>query len=75
MAGAGKRLLEKPVAYRKHKPAETNIRGKDRRESMFDGYADSAILIGPYPNRTGVSARKQVGVVTASDASTNGGGF
>ena len=75
MAGAGKRLLEKPVAYRKHKPAETNIRGKDRRESMFDGYADSAILISPYPNRTGVSARKQVGVVTASDASTNGGGF
>ena len=42
---------------------------------MFDGYADSVILISPYPNRTGVSARKQVGVVTASDASTNGGGF
>ena len=42
---------------------------------MFDGYADSAILISPYPNRTGVSARKQVGVATASDASTNGGDF
>ena len=42
---------------------------------MFDGYADSVILISPYPNRAGVSALKQVGVVTASDASTNGGGF
>ena len=75
MAGAGKRILEKPVAYRKHKPAETNIRGKDRRESMFDGYADSVIPISPYPNIAGVSARKQVGVATAFDASTNGGGF
>ena len=34
---------------------------------MFDGYADSVILISPYPNRTGVA--------TASDTSTNGGGF
>ena len=42
---------------------------------MFDGYADSAIPISPYPNRTNVSALKQVGVATASDASTNGGGF
>ena len=42
---------------------------------MFDGYADSVIQINPYPNRSDVSARKQVGVVTASDASTNGGGF
>ena len=42
---------------------------------MFDGYADSVILISPYPNRAGVSVRKQVGVATASDASTNGGGF
>ena len=75
MAGTGKQLLEKPAAYRKHKSTETNIRGKDRRESMFDGYADSVILISPCLNRTGVSARKQVGVVTASDASTNGGGF
>ena len=75
MAGTGKRLLEEPAAYRKHKPTETNIRGKDRRESMFDGYADSVIPINPYPNRAGVSARKQVGVATASDASTNGGGF
>ena len=75
MAGAGKRLLEKPAAYCKHKPAETNIRGKDRRESMFDGYADSVIPISPYPNRAGVSTRKQVGVATAFDASTNGGGF
>ena len=75
MAGAGKWVLEKPVAYRKHKPAETNIRGKDRRESMFDGYADSVILISPYPNRASVSALKQVGIVTTSDASTNGGGF
>ena len=75
MAGAGKWVLEKPAAYRKYKPAETNIRGKDRRESMFDGYADSVIPINPYPNRAGVSARKQVGVATASDASTNGGGF
>lgn len=75
MAGAGKRLLEEPAAYRKHKPAKTNIRGKDRRESMFDGYADSVIPISPYPNRAGVSALKQVGVATASDASTNGGGF
>ena len=32
---------------------------------MFDGYADSVILISPYPNRTGVSALKQVGVVIA----------
>ena len=67
--------MEKQAAYRKHKPAETNIRGKDRRESMFDGYADSVIPISPYPNRAGVSALKQVGVATASDASTNGGGF
>ena len=67
--------MEKQAAYRKHKPAETNIRGKDRRESMFDGYADSVIPISPYPNRAGVSALKQVGVSTASDASTNGGGF
>ena len=42
---------------------------------MFDGYADSVIPISPYPNKTSVSALKQVGVVTASDASTNGGGF
>ena len=42
---------------------------------MFDGYADSIIPMSSYPNRTGVSARKQVGVATASDASTNGGGF
>ena len=42
---------------------------------MFDGYADSVILISPYLNIAGVSARKQVGVATASDASTNGGGF
>lgn len=42
---------------------------------MFDGYADSVILIIPYPNIAGVSARKQVGVAIASDASTNGGGF
>ena len=75
MAGAGKWLLEEPAAYRKHKPAETNIHGKDRMESMFGGYADSVILISLYPNRTGVSALKQVGVATASDASTNGGGF
>ena len=75
MAGAGKWVLEKSTAYRKYKPAETNIRGKDRRESMFDGYADGVIPISPYPNRAGVSTRKQVGVATASDASTNGGGF
>ena len=75
MAGAGKWILEKPAAYRKYKPAETNIHGKDRRESMFDGYTDSVILISPYPNRAGVSARKQVGVATTSDVSTNGGGF
>ena len=42
---------------------------------MFDGYADSVIPISPYLNIAGVSARKQVGVATASDASTNGGGF
>ena len=42
---------------------------------MFDGYADSVILISSYPNRVGVSALKQVGIVTTSDASTNGGGF
>ena len=42
---------------------------------MFDGYADSVIPMSPYPNRAGVSALKQVGVATASDASTNGGGF
>ena len=42
---------------------------------MFDGYADSVIPISPYPNIAGVSARKQVGVATAFDASTNGGGF
>ena len=42
---------------------------------MFDGYADSVIPISPYLNRTSVSALKQVGVATASDASMNGGGF
>ena len=42
---------------------------------MFDGYADNVIPISPYPNRAGVSVRKQVGVTTAFDASTNGGGF
>ena len=42
---------------------------------MFDGYADSVILISPYPNRASVSALKQVGIATASDASTNGGAF
>ena len=42
---------------------------------MFDGYADSVILISPYPNRAGVNARKQIGAATAPDASTNGGGF
>ena len=42
---------------------------------MFDGYADSVIPISTYPNRAGVSARKQAGVATASDTSTNGGGF
>lgn len=75
MAGAGKWLLEKQAAYRKHKPAETNIRGKDRRKRMFDGYADSVIPISPYPNRAGINALKQMGAATASDASMNGGGF
>ena len=42
---------------------------------MFDGYANNIIPISPYLNRAGVSARKQVGVATAFDASTNGGGF
>ena len=42
---------------------------------MLDGYADSVIPINPYPNRADVSALKQVGLATASDASTNGGGF
>ena len=53
MAGAGKRLLEKSTAYCKYKSAETNIRGKDRRGSMyivtsegaFAGYADRVIPI------------------------------
>ena len=42
---------------------------------MFDGYADSVIPISPDLNKAGVNALKQVGVATASDASTNGGGF
>lgn len=42
---------------------------------MFDGYADSVIPISPYPNRACISALKQVGATTASDTSTNGGGF